>query len=99
MQCTDALFDQPRDNIPIVTLALESSWECYTMTLPSNFIRFDGRALLDMIREYDKRFKAPREKSDEEEELEELVNFERYRDLIKQRRRGCRYLKPVDHNC
>lgn len=31
------------------------------------------------------------EKSEEEEELEEFVNFERYRDLIKHRRRGCRY--------
>lgn len=61
--------------------------------------RFDGRALLDVIREYDPRLRPAREKTDEEEELEELVNFERYRDLIKQRRRGCRYLKPVDHHC
>ncbi|CAM6085857.1 unnamed protein product [Calypogeia fissa] len=50
--------------------------------------RFDGRALLDVIREYDPRHRVVREKTDEEEELEELVNFERYRDLIKQRRRG-----------
>ncbi|KAL3676389.1 hypothetical protein R1sor_026337 [Riccia sorocarpa] len=50
--------------------------------------RFDGRALLDFIREYDPRTRPVREKTDEEEELDELVNFERYRDLIKQRRRG-----------
>ncbi|XP_021677796.2 uncharacterized protein LOC110662929 isoform X2 [Hevea brasiliensis] len=50
--------------------------------------RFDGRALLDFIRESDSRhFRAP-DKSEEEEELEEFVNFERYRDLIKHRRRG-----------
>ncbi|KAG8642614.1 hypothetical protein MANES_12G106800v8 [Manihot esculenta] len=50
--------------------------------------RFDGRALLDFIREAgSRRFRAP-EKSEEEEELEEFVNFERYRDLIKHRRRG-----------
>ncbi|GBG63425.1 hypothetical protein CBR_g38045 [Chara braunii] len=30
----------------------------------------------------------PRQKTEEEEELEELVNFERFRDLIKHRRRG-----------
>lgn len=51
--------------------------------------RFDGRALLDFIREPGSR-RAPK-KSEEEEELEEFVNFERYRDLIKHRRRGCRY--------
>ncbi|KAL6222584.1 hypothetical protein ACLB2K_005976 [Fragaria x ananassa] len=50
--------------------------------------RFDGRALLDFIRE-SKHFHV-QEKSEEEEELEEFVNFERYRDLIKHRRRGCR---------
>ncbi|MCO5607172.1 hypothetical protein L7F22_061365 [Adiantum nelumboides] len=50
--------------------------------------RFDGRALLDFIRENDGRFRARREKTEEEEELEERVNFERYRDLIKHRRRG-----------
>ncbi|PKA49137.1 hypothetical protein AXF42_Ash010822 [Apostasia shenzhenica] len=50
--------------------------------------RFDGRALLDFIRDTSSRpFRAP-EKSEEEEELEEFVNFERYRDLIKHRRRG-----------
>lgn len=51
--------------------------------------RFDGRALLDFIRE--SRHLRAQEKSEEEEELEEFVNFERYRDLIKHRRRGCRY--------
>lgn len=50
--------------------------------------RFDGRALLDMIREYSAASSQPREKTEEEEELEEMVNFQRYRDLIKQRRRG-----------
>ncbi|XP_057768953.1 uncharacterized protein LOC130988981 [Salvia miltiorrhiza] len=50
--------------------------------------RFDGRALLDFIRDNtSKRFRVP-EKTEEEEELEEFVNFERYRDLIKHRRRG-----------
>ncbi|KAH6838082.1 CLK4-associating serine/arginine-rich protein [Perilla frutescens var. hirtella] len=50
--------------------------------------RFDGRALLDFIRESSsRRFRVP-EKTEEEEELEEFVNFERYRDLIKHRRRG-----------
>ncbi|CAL1408664.1 unnamed protein product [Linum trigynum] len=50
--------------------------------------RFDGRALLDFIREAGSRnFRQP-EKSEEEEELEEFVSFERYRDLIKLRRRG-----------
>ncbi|KAK9228287.1 hypothetical protein WN944_021236 [Citrus x changshan-huyou] len=49
--------------------------------------RFDGRALLDFIREPAKHLHAQK-KSEEEEELEEFVNFERYRDLIKHRRRG-----------
>ncbi|PSS21280.1 CLK4-associating serine/arginine rich protein [Actinidia chinensis var. chinensis] len=50
--------------------------------------RFDGRALLDFIRDSSsRRLQAP-EKTEEEEELEECVNFERYRDLIKHRRRG-----------
>lgn len=53
--------------------------------------RFDGRALLDFIRDSDSRVSRVQEKSEEEEELEEFVNFERYRDLIKHRRRGCRY--------
>ncbi|XP_042501229.1 CLK4-associating serine/arginine rich protein-like isoform X2 [Macadamia integrifolia] len=50
--------------------------------------RFDGRALLDFIRESDARHSRVQEKTEEEEELEEFVNFERYRDLIKHRRRG-----------
>ncbi|XP_065873671.1 uncharacterized protein [Euphorbia lathyris] len=50
--------------------------------------RFDGRALLDFIRESGiRRLRAP-DKTEEEEELEEFVNFERYRDLVKHRRRG-----------
>ena len=55
------------------------------------FCRFDGRALLDFIRDPDSRRFRVVEKTEEEEELEEFVNFERYRDLIKHRRRGCRY--------
>ncbi|KAK3151831.1 hypothetical protein QOZ80_3AG0251210 [Eleusine coracana subsp. coracana] len=50
--------------------------------------RFDGRALLDFIRDSSSRPFRVQEKSEEEEELEEFVNFERYRDLIKHRRRG-----------
>ncbi|KAI9165980.1 hypothetical protein LWI28_024051 [Acer negundo] len=50
--------------------------------------RFDGRALLDFIREPGSRRFHTQEKSEEEEELEEFVNFERYRDLIKHQRRG-----------
>lgn len=53
--------------------------------------RFDGRALLDFIRDSDSRHFRAQQKTEEEEELEEFVNFERYRDLIKHRRRGCRY--------
>lgn len=53
--------------------------------------RFDGRALLDFIREPGSRHFRAQQRSEEEEELEEFVNFERYRDLIKHRRRGCRY--------
>lgn len=53
--------------------------------------RFDGRALLDFIRDSGSRHFRVQEKSEEEEEVEEFVNFERYRDLIKHRRRGCRY--------
>lgn len=52
--------------------------------------RFDGRALLDFIRDSGSRPLRVQEKTEEEEELEEFVNFERYRDLIKHRRRGCR---------
>ncbi|GAA0169528.1 RNA splicing factor [Lithospermum erythrorhizon] len=47
--------------------------------------RFDGRALLDFIRDTSSR---NFHKTEQEEELEEFVNFERYRDLIKHRRRG-----------
>jgi hypothetical protein len=54
--------------------------------------RFDGRALLDFIRDSSSRPFRVQEKSEEEEELEEFVNFERYRDLIKHHHRGCRYL-------
>ncbi|ESQ53379.1 hypothetical protein EUTSA_v10025018mg [Eutrema salsugineum] len=50
--------------------------------------RFDGRALLDFVREAGSRSIRPHKKSEEEEEVEEFVNFERYRDLIKHRRRG-----------
>ncbi|KAL8117623.1 uncharacterized protein LOC141662052 isoform X2 [Apium graveolens] len=50
--------------------------------------RFDGRALLDFIRDSDSRRIRVPDKTEEEEELEEFVNFERYRDLIKHRRRG-----------
>ncbi|VAI04937.1 unnamed protein product [Triticum turgidum subsp. durum] len=50
--------------------------------------RFDGRALLDFIRDSSPRSFQTQEKSEEEEELEDFVNFERYRDLIKHRRRG-----------
>lgn len=53
--------------------------------------RFDGRALLDYIRDSSSRQFRAQEKTEEEEEVEEFVNFERYRDLIKHRRRGCRY--------
>ncbi|KAL0833303.1 hypothetical protein Bca101_085192 [Brassica carinata] len=50
--------------------------------------RFDGRAMLDFVREAGSRSMRPHKKSEEEEEVEEFVNFERYRDLIKHRRRG-----------
>ncbi|XP_011621326.1 CLK4-associating serine/arginine rich protein isoform X2 [Amborella trichopoda] len=62
--------------------------------------RFDGRALLDFIREPDSRGFRVQEKTEEEEELEEFVNFERYRDLIKHRRKGFtdeEGLQHVDH--
>eukprot|EP00850_Spirogloea_muscicola_P000317 SM000001S04719 [mRNA] locus=s1:1859593:1863920:- [translate_table: standard] len=49
---------------------------------------FDGRALLDFIREYDSSKRPVREPTDEEEELEDRVNFERYRDLVKLKRKG-----------
>ncbi|KAH1157750.1 hypothetical protein AAZX31_11G054800 [Glycine max] len=57
--------------------------------------RFDGRALLDFVRDSSHR-RAP-EKSEEEEELEEFVNFERYRDLIKHRRRGFTDEEALEH--
>ncbi|KAL3039200.1 hypothetical protein AAZX31_01G173000 [Glycine max] len=57
--------------------------------------RFDGRALLDFIRDSSHR-RVP-EKSEEEEELEEFVNFERYRDLIKHRRRGFSDEEALQH--
>ncbi|KAL9327662.1 hypothetical protein ACSQ67_002665 [Phaseolus vulgaris] len=57
--------------------------------------RFDGRALLDFIRDSSHR-RAP-EKSEEEEELEEFVNFERYRDLVKHRRRGFTDEEALQH--
>ncbi|KAJ9540808.1 hypothetical protein OSB04_027314 [Centaurea solstitialis] len=47
--------------------------------------RFDGRALLDFIRDPDSRRFRVIEKTEEEEELEEFVSFERFRDLIKHR--------------
>ncbi|XP_068637833.1 uncharacterized protein [Aristolochia californica] len=50
--------------------------------------RFDGRSLLDFIRDSNSRQIRSQEKSEEEEELEEFVSFERYRDLIKHRHRG-----------
>ncbi|XP_061341084.1 uncharacterized protein LOC133287464 isoform X2 [Gastrolobium bilobum] len=57
--------------------------------------RFDGRALLDFIR--DTGYRRVQEKSEEEEELEEFVNFERYRDLIKHRRRGFTDEEALQH--
>lgn len=57
--------------------------------------RFDGRALLDFIR--DSSHRRVQEKSEEEEELEEFVNFERYRDLIKHRRRGFTDEEALQH--
>lgn len=61
--------------------------------------RFDGRALLDFIREPGSRRFHVQEKTEEEEELEEFVSFERYRDLIKLRRRGCRYFFIFYYQC
>lgn len=43
--------------------------------------RFDGRALLDFYREPPKN-RAPQQKTDEEEELEEQLCFESFRDLV-----------------
>lgn len=63
---------------------------CCYLLICCHIDRFDGRALLDFIRDTGSHRRAS-EKSEEEQELEEFVNFERYRDLIKHRRRGCRY--------
>ncbi|KAI3722712.1 hypothetical protein L2E82_33754 [Cichorium intybus] len=56
------------------------------------FVKFhppyaDGGALLYFIRDPDSRRFRVTEKTEEEKELEEFVSFERYRDLIKHRRR------------
>ncbi|XP_021714309.1 CLK4-associating serine/arginine rich protein-like [Chenopodium quinoa] len=59
--------------------------------------RFDGRALLDFIRDPETHRFRQLEKTEEEEELEEFVNFERYRDLIKHRRRGFTDEEGLDH--
>ncbi|PHT56903.1 hypothetical protein CQW23_05389 [Capsicum baccatum] len=59
--------------------------------------RFDGRALLDFIRDASSRHRRAPEKTDEEEELEEFVNFQRYRDLIKHRRRGFKDEEGMQH--
>ncbi|KAK9678546.1 hypothetical protein RND81_11G218400 [Saponaria officinalis] len=59
--------------------------------------RFDGRALLDFIRDPGSRRLHQQEKTEEEEQLEEFVNFERYRDLIKHRRRGLTDEEGLDH--
>lgn len=72
---------------PSVYISCEEFWNWKLLFLG----RFDGRALLDFIRDSESRPFRAREKTEEEEELEEFVNFERYRDLIKHQRRGCRY--------
>lgn len=46
--------------------------------------------MLDFVREYNPRLRPSREKTDEEEELEQKLNFERYRDLVKYRLLGCK---------
>ncbi|WVY95661.1 hypothetical protein V8G54_027812 [Vigna mungo] len=61
----------------------------YQATQDQQGCSFDGRALLDFIRDSSHR-RTP-EKSEEEEELEEFVNFVRYWDLVKHRGKGCRY--------
>mmetsp|Transcript_13373 Transcript_13373/g.48685 ORF Transcript_13373/g.48685 Transcript_13373/m.48685 type:complete len:571 (+) Transcript_13373:246-1958(+) len=45
--------------------------------------RFDGRALLDFIREYNPRVQWPPELTDEQIETAQLVNFYSYRNLVK----------------
>ncbi|CAH9053869.1 unnamed protein product [Cuscuta epithymum] len=59
--------------------------------------RFDGRALLDFIRSTSSRNIHAPQRTEEEEELEEFVNFERYRDLIKHRRRGFNDADGLQH--
>ncbi|XP_049357263.1 uncharacterized protein LOC125821953 isoform X1 [Solanum verrucosum] len=59
--------------------------------------RFDGRALLDFIRDASSRHRRAPERTEEEEELEEFVNFQRYRDLIKHRRRGFKDEEGMQH--
>ncbi|XP_022873291.1 CLK4-associating serine/arginine rich protein-like isoform X2 [Olea europaea var. sylvestris] len=59
--------------------------------------RFDGRALLDFIRDGSTRRHRVSEITEEEEELEEFVSFERYRDLIKHRRRGFTDKEGLQH--
>ncbi|CAN4079662.1 unnamed protein product [Withania somnifera] len=59
--------------------------------------RFDGRALLDFIRDASSRHRRAPQRTEEEEELEEFVNFQRYRDLIKHRRRGFKDEEGVQH--
>ncbi|WVZ20545.1 hypothetical protein V8G54_007867 [Vigna mungo] len=64
----------------------------YQATQDQQGCSFDGRALLDFIR--DSSHKRTPEKSEEEEELEEFVNFVRYWDLVKHRGKGCRSNLP-----
>ncbi|CAI5472181.1 unnamed protein product [Closterium sp. Yama58-4] len=45
--------------------------------------RFDGRAMLDFIREYDPHRHRAMELTEQQEEEEEACNFERYRDLVR----------------
>ncbi|CAI5516077.1 unnamed protein product [Closterium sp. Naga37s-1] len=45
--------------------------------------RYDGRAMLDFIREYDPHRHGSRELTEQQEEEEEACNFERYRDLVR----------------
>ena len=87
----------PRPLSPTLCFLVCLLWQYSDILILFLIYRFDGRALLDFIRDSSSRhFRAP-EKTEEEEELEECVNFERYRDLIKHRRRGCRYFFIFDH--
>ncbi|CAI5514929.1 unnamed protein product [Closterium sp. Naga37s-1] len=45
--------------------------------------RYDGRAMLDFIRECDPHRHGARELTEQQEEEEEACNFERYRDLVR----------------